>query len=512
METKRFRNHYSSVFEKISTFLVTFFLIIILNLGEDFTIEDTGDVVEGLIDSIYLIIGIGIFLLIIGVIIGILSWSWSKTWIVLEENAISVEKNTFTFTKNTLGIKDISNVNLEQNIFEMIIGTSKVKINTNSLSTASTTDIKIILKKKDAEVLKNYLNQKINELNQPEKAVNVENKIATDGVNQKNGEQQVHIAETSAKDIFLNSIYSTNVLASVIIALISCGFLVNIINFIFGADTVDNWLYESLSVTFIIVGIIIFTIAVLIWNCIKNYIKMFNFSVRRENDKIGIKYGMLKQIEFSVPVDKINAIVIHQTLIARLFKKYSAEMVNVGMGDEKEEDTYFCLYGSKEHLVETIKNILPEFADALDVEIEKQPKSAILIKFIGVIMWMVILSAVGAVINHFVDGAFVYVVVVLGIILVISIILNILGFMVAGLGNSDDFCYIKDGAIATKQTIIKFDKIQFMTANKNILTNKLGIVIVRVNILAMQGKNVEILPYLKEEKFKEISEKLLRQF
>ena len=168
METRRFRNHYSSVFEKISTVLLSLIIIIIFNLGEDTTMEETGEVVKGLISSIYLLVGIGIFLLLVGIVIGIMSWSWSKTWIVLEENSISVEKNTLTFSKNTLGIKDISNVNLEQNLFEMIIGTSKVKINTNSLSTASTTDLKIILKKKEAEELKNYLNQRINQLNQNE--------------------------------------------------------------------------------------------------------------------------------------------------------------------------------------------------------------------------------------------------------------------------------------------------------------------------------------------------------
>lgn len=511
METKRIRNHYSSVFEKIATFFCTFFFLFVVNIFTEADVEVTEDEVEVIeITAIHILIGIGVFLLIIGAIVGILSWIWSKTWIVIEENAISVEKNTFTFKKNTLGIKDISNVNLEQNIFEMIVGTSKIKINTNSFSTASTTDIKIILKKKEAEALKNYLNQRINQLNQPEVVINIEKEADVNSENKTEKISPEYVIETSPKDIFLNSIFSINVTASVIIAAISCGFLVNIVDFIFGADAIDNLLYEYLSAAVAIIGVVILVVVILVWNCVKNYIKMFNFSVRREGDKIGIKYGMLKQVEFSVPVDKINAIVIYQTFIARMFKKYSAEMVNVGMGDEKEEDTYFCLYGSKEHLVETIKNILPEFSDALDVEIERQPKAAIVMKIIGVIIWMAILSVIGAVINHFVDEAFVYVVGAFCAILVFLIVHRILGFMLAGLGVSDDFCCIRDGAITTKQTIIKFNKIQFITANKNILTNKLGIVVGRVNILAMQGKNTEVLPYLKEEKFKEISEKLIK--
>lgn len=506
METRRFRNHYSSVFEKISTVLLSLIIIIIFNLGEDTTMEETGEVVKGLISSIYLLVGIGIFLLLVGIVIGIMSWSWSKTWIVLEENSISVEKNTLTFSKNTLGIKDISNVNLEQNLFEMIIGTSKVKINTNSLSTASTTDLKIILKKKEAEELKNYLNQRINQLNQNE------NTTVDKTENEQNTENNKcdYIMETSPKDILLNSIYSMNLVGSLIFASIACGFITNILDFIFGTDVVDNLLYEYLSTAVVIIVVVVSVIVVLVWSCVKNYIRMYNFSIKRVGDKIGIKYGMLKQVEFSIPVDKINAIVIHQTFIARLFRKYSAEMINVGMGDEKEEDTYFCLYGTKEHLIDTIQNILPEFAESLDVKIERQPKKTIIMKAVGVTIWMLILCSIGAVVNFFVENAFIYVISVLCFVLLLSIVISVLSFCIDGLGTSKQYCCIRAGAFATKKTIIKFDKIQYITSNKNPITSKLGLVISRVNILAMAGKNTEVLPYITEEKFEEISNKLIK--
>lgn len=48
----------------------------------------------------------------------------------------------------------ISNVNTEQNLLERLLGTCKVKLDTNSMSTADQTDVKIVLKKADAEQLK----------------------------------------------------------------------------------------------------------------------------------------------------------------------------------------------------------------------------------------------------------------------------------------------------------------------------------------------------------------------
>lgn len=47
----------------------------------------------------------------------------------------------------------------------MLIGTCNLKLNTNSLSTANSTDIKLILKKKQGEELKQFLNHRIEELN-----------------------------------------------------------------------------------------------------------------------------------------------------------------------------------------------------------------------------------------------------------------------------------------------------------------------------------------------------------
>ena len=74
-------------------------------------------------------------------------WIWSKTYIYVLNHAIIIEKNTMKKEKETIGIKNISNVNLEQNLFERLLRTCKVKLDTNSLSTADSTDVQILLKK-----------------------------------------------------------------------------------------------------------------------------------------------------------------------------------------------------------------------------------------------------------------------------------------------------------------------------------------------------------------------------
>lgn len=150
----RFRNHISIVIERLGRAILILGAVFVGNLLPelDTIVENLGNLKENLM----------IVLLASGGILAILAllliWQvivWSKTYISIQDQTIVIEQNTLNRKKNTIGIKNISNVNTEQNLFEMLLGTYKVKLDTNSLSTADKTDVKIVLKKAQAEWFKN---------------------------------------------------------------------------------------------------------------------------------------------------------------------------------------------------------------------------------------------------------------------------------------------------------------------------------------------------------------------
>ena len=151
-KNKKIRNHISIVAEQIgggfAALAAVAFGILIQNADElmevDFSFAEAG---RGL-----MIVG-GILLLFIAAAVKQI-WTWSKTWIYIDGQTIVIERNTVNQKVNTIGIKNISNINTEQNLFEMIMGTCKIKIDTSSLSTADQTDVKIVLKKADAEAFR----------------------------------------------------------------------------------------------------------------------------------------------------------------------------------------------------------------------------------------------------------------------------------------------------------------------------------------------------------------------
>lgn len=73
---------------------------------------------------IWALVGIGALIaVILGVVLGYQTLLWAKTYISVEENTRVIERNTINAKRNTIGLK---------NLLEMILGTCKVKLDTNS--------------------------------------------------------------------------------------------------------------------------------------------------------------------------------------------------------------------------------------------------------------------------------------------------------------------------------------------------------------------------------------------
>ena len=158
LSNKRFRNHISIIVEQTGGLLIALLIVLIPSMLEN--IDELMETGLEFMDGKWLLVNMGLilfFLIVIALQIAI----WSKTYISVQDNAVVIERNTLNKKKNTIGIRNISNINTEQNLFEMLMGTCKVKLDTNSRSTADSTDVKIVLKKADALAFKQEVTRRI---------------------------------------------------------------------------------------------------------------------------------------------------------------------------------------------------------------------------------------------------------------------------------------------------------------------------------------------------------------
>ena len=81
-------------------------------------------------------------------------------------------------------------------------------------------------------------------------------------------------------------------------------------------------------------------------------------------------------MEYTIPVDKIQALKIRQSMVARIGRRYMAEIINVGMGDDQEEkNSFLILYCAENELRHQLRLLLPEYADTPDIRTERMPAS-----------------------------------------------------------------------------------------------------------------------------------------
>ena len=151
-------------------------------------------------------------------------------------------------------------------------------------------------------------------------------------------------------DILQHGFFSISIFSVVIFLLVIVGTVMSVAEVIGRAG-----LMASLAGSAAGIVVAAFIILSTLWDTVKDFVRYYDFRAKRLDDKIYIKYGFFKKVEYTIPVDKIQALKIRQSFLARIGHRYMAEIVNVGMGDDKEEKhSFLVLYCTEEKLGERL--------------------------------------------------------------------------------------------------------------------------------------------------------------
>lgn len=492
---KKIRNHISIIAEQVgggfATLAVVAFGILIQNVDKlmevDFSFAEAGR-------GMMIIVGILLFF-IIAVVKQI--WTWAKTWIYIEGQTIVIERKTVNQKVNTIGIKNISNINTEQNLFEMIVGTCKIKIDTSSLSTAEKTDVQIVLKKADAEAFRQTVMGLLKEAagnrdNEEKSDINESNKVSFD-------------TEASLSDILKHGFCSITIF-SLLVIVVGVGGLIEVISHFAEKGQLAQSLVSGLVGILAVLSFILSAV----WNIVKDFIRYFEFSAQRKGDEIYIRYGILKRVEYTIPVDKIQALKINQTLIARMAGMYMAELINIGIGDDKEEkQSFFILYGKKKDVEEKIEKLLPEFAGAAQEKMIRQPVSVLAVKAVPLVFFEAALILGAMALLTFWGKYKVIVTAVAAFTGVFIPLLIFLDYLTARICVDEGFLRTVGGYFGKTLIAVKYDKIQYVELRQSFLARLCRIQKGSFSLLAAAGMREHDIPYFQTNLEEKIKEKIL---
>lgn len=495
MKEDRFRCHPSIIVEKTWWIISFLFFIMITD------IDNVKDMVlhNDFISIILIFLGGVAFLLFILIYN---TFIWSKTFISIEENTIIVQRNTINSKINTYGIKNIANINLEQNIFERIIGTYKIKIDTDSLSTADTTDIEIVLSRKDAYEFK-YNIEKLMKLETIECIEKQRNKL---NYNEDSENRQYNYLHD--EEIDYDIVFSSNDILK------HCFYNFSIFGFIFGLGVFIFTLFIATKADESGEIISLLIIITSLWSIIKFFIgdliKYYKFSIKRLEDKLYISYGLLKKRKFTIPINRINAINIKQPIFCRIFQRYQVDISTIGVGDDESEGSQILLCSTKENFLKYINTLLPEFRVGEELILARQDKNYYKIKIAETIIVTMLISLIMYIIyklNFGIDTSL-----LVGINIAVFLLLILIAYMsyiTYGFYMGKENVAISQGIFSKNISIIKYKKVQYINIKKGPISSRFNLCHGEIYILASLGNEIKTIGYYDEVLFEELKNKIL---
>ncbi len=492
MEQNKFRCHASVIVENLGG--AFWFIVLMLFSALDDASELFALLMEGEITLFQALAGTGVVLVIVAVIL-IYNWVvWAKTWVSIDNEAIVIEKNLLNRKVNTIGMKNISNINMEQNIFERIVGTYKIKLDTNSATTADQTDVKIILSKDKAEWFKQQVMQRMNE--------DVEELVV---------DAEEYDVEYKAKDIIMHCVYTASPVAVLfcIAFIVGCAIALNSVNT--GAAIVDGLINVLGSV---------FAILIIVWSVFQSLVRDFfvyyGFKARRHENKIYLTHGFFKKRQYTIAVDKINAVKLESPLVSRILGRQFVKVVCVGVGDEENENSMLLLSEKTSDMEKKLSVLLPEFVMEQPEIIPREKSSmwgALAAYIFCVVIWIALAVAFGVINVLALEEMWIRIVIVSVAILVIFLVglSNYLNFKTCGIGLEKNNLLIIMGSFSKTSTWIPYAKIQKIEYDQGPLARHFGFASGVINILAAILESIHPTSYFKVEVFEEIRKRMLER-
>lgn len=249
------------------------------------------------------------------VVMGVLSWlRFTYAW---DEDRLLVEEGVFVRKRRSIPFERIHGISVTEGIWQRMAGVVQVHVEAAGDALGEAEVTLRAISKEEARCLQRCVEQakhKVGAAAHPEPSANRPHRA---------------LFALSAKEIGVASLTSGGALG-VVAAL--CGFLSQLGDFIpyeaLIRDLQSTWNgHGRLLIALFILSLLLAAYGVAI---VQNMIRYASFVVRKQEDTIVIARGWLERKAVSVPVARVQGIVIHENWLRRLFGYASVSLIHAG--------------------------------------------------------------------------------------------------------------------------------------------------------------------------------------
>ncbi|NNV07197.1 PH domain-containing protein [Geobacillus sp. C56-T2] len=299
--------------------------------------------------------------LIYTLVMGVLSWvRFTYEW---DDRCLVVEEGVFVRKKRSIPLERIHGISITEGIWQRIAGVVQVHVETPGNVPGEAEVILRAIARKEARALQQCVERAKNRnghVNEPEAATH---------------RSLSPLFTLTMKEIWIASLTSGGALG-VVAAL--CAFLSQFSDFIpyeaLVRDIQSTWNgHGRWYIALLILSILLAAYGVAI---VQNMIRYASFVVRKQEDTIVIARGWLERKAVSVPVDRVQGVVIHESWLRRFFGYASVSIIHAGgaLDGGPSGEAVLCPLVKKHRIVPIVQACLPEYR--LDVPFCPLPRRA----------------------------------------------------------------------------------------------------------------------------------------
>ena len=464
---------FSGIFQFIKNSIIPL-IIFLISIGSKIPEKYGGN------DTVILAIVLFLFAIIVLSIV-----KWKKNLYGVEDEGIYIKYGVFEIHERTLPFLQVQTADISSSLVQRLFNVCKLEIDTAGGDGKS--EISIFLSKQEALRVKSIIFKG--------------NKNKDEVMEEKN----IKKFTSSLKDLFVMATFSTRILAGFFIIM---AFYFKIDNIIPDevkrkAETVTGDMVNGINDTSIIKYIVALIIIMLFisWgiSVVVTVIKYYRFTVTREEDNIKLSYGFFDKKEVTIPVKRIQSLIIVEGIIKKPLGYFSLNIETIGYGKDEGESTMICPIAKKKVIDKFFEDILPEMNITYDLV--KSPRKA-LKRFIlfRLLVEFIVMSIIAIFAPY---GYYIF------LLVPILVIWDYIRFIDNGLYCSDEFVVIRYRDRARKTVIVQKECIQSVEKIQNIFQKRRAIAKCKVIIAGdILGKSYTV-GHMNEDYINDIIEKTL---
>ncbi len=371
---------------------------------------------------IWIVLGIAVLIVLAFAYLFLL---WRKTFVFTDQDQLTVTTGVFWKKQTSIPYDKINTVDMSRNVLQRVLGTCRLKVDTGAVKQdKKQSELDLVFSLELAQNIRKH----ILSLVQAAKSENIANETQIEDIsnhseysaspasdytgwqhetvdNSKTGSSAASFFGVDELEAGIDysdqepthASYQAPIRSIILYALtkskIAAGLLALFSLFAIFDEIIDDVLIERAGkvveqtweilagqkMAILIIGGLILIIAIYllanILTMIITFVRFYHFRVRRSSSHIYIRYGLLTEKSYSLPVHNVHAIIIRQNVVRQKFKLVSVEIQSIGYGDDNKEAALLFPLVRGDEVSQLLLEILPEYAGR--TELSSPPRRAL---------------------------------------------------------------------------------------------------------------------------------------